>query len=503
MDYQTVTGVDLTAQGSALASLLLIPARTKAFLIEKTHRGVCIMMTSVMKRCMVVLGVAALMVAIAAPMASAGEAEAGTYGAPFLSIPIGARLLASTDVVVGMSPDASTLFSNPAFLAGVPHSEIFFTTSNWLDELRISSVSVAIPAGRANTFSIGSSFLYSGALQGYDDALNVVSEENYYDLDLTSAFARRFGMGLSLGAGASYIRQHLFPEDGSGYAFNAGASFERSGFMAHAAALNFGGKVSFSDVEYNVDSQQLVGLGKMFSTAWGNVYTGTQVVFSSSMPTRLELGVDYRLVRILSLRAAFKDLSGSQNDNLGLDAGFGVRYRKVALEYAYTPRDYFSSTHTFSIVFAPGANSSTTGYMSDGVGDGGETTSARESAATSSEPAPKTAPITASSPAYVPETVGSAGAAAVGAATVAQPPEATAPAQEVYLVVSGTHGWESSARAEARSYEILGISARVDRVGDKYRVVIGRYEKRKDAVSAINKYKKSGQQFRLVVEAGS
>ena len=498
MNYQKVTGINLAAERSVLASLLLFPARTKAFLIEKTQRGVCIMMTSVMKRCTVVLGVAALTVAVAAPKASAGEAEAGTYGAPFLSIPIGARLLASTDVVVGMSPDASTLFSNPAFLAGVPHSEIFFTTSNWLDDLRISSFSVAIPAGRANTFSIGSSFLYSGALQGYDDALNVVSEENYYDLDLTTAFARRFGMGLSLGAGASYIRQHLFPEDGSGYAFNAGASFERSGFMAHAAALNFGGKVSFSDVEYNVDSQQLVGLGKLFSTAWGNVYTGTQVVFSSSMPTRLELGVDYRLVRILSLRAAFKDLSGSQNDNLGLDAGFGVRYRKVALEYAYTPRDYFSSTHTFSIVFAPGANSSTTGYMSDGIANHGHTTT--ESAATSSEPAPQTAPITASSPAYVPETVGSAGAAAAGAATVAQPPEATAQAQEVYLVVSGTHGWESSARAEARSYEILGISARVDRVGDKYRVVIGRYDKRKDAVSAINKYKKSGQQFRLVVE---
>ena len=67
-----------------------------------------------------------------------------------------------------------------------------------------------------------------------------------------------------------------------------------------------------------------------------------------------------------------------------------------------------------------------------------------------------------------------------------------------YLVVAGIHGWESSARAEARSYEVLDIPATVEQFGSKYRVVVGRYDNREDAVKAINKFRKSGQKFSLV-----
>jgi hypothetical protein len=417
-------------------------------------------------------------------MAAAGDSDAGTYGAPFLSIPVGARQMASTDVVVGMSPDASVLFSNPAFLAGVSNSEIFFSTSNWLEELRLSSASLAFPIGRSYTLSVGSSFLYSGGLKGYDDALNVVTEEDYIDIGATAAVARRFGMGLSVGFGGTYIRQNIYPDDGNGYAFNVGASFERAGYLVHADARNIGGKVSFTDAEYTVDHLTSFGLARMFSTSWGDVYTGAQVVLSSSTPTRLELGVDYRVSQLFALRGALKDVSGAQTDNLGLDAGFGVHYHKISLEYAYTPHDYFSSTHTFSLVFAPGATMEPSYREED---DGGASSSRRAAPEERPQPAKVTVDPTA----------------ATGAAPATSTPPKAQDVVETYLVVSGTHSWESSAKAEARSYEVLNIPATVERVGDKYRVVIGRYETRKEAVSVINKYKKSGQRFRLVVESGS
>lgn len=447
-------------------------------------------MTSAMERWMVAVVAIVVTTVGGVPMAAAGGSDAGTYGAPFLSIPVGARQMASTDVVVGMSPDASVLFTNPAFLAGVPNTSIFFSTSNWLEELRLSSASLSFPLGRAYTLSVGSSFLYSGGLQGYDDALNVVTEEDYYDLGATAAVARRFGMGLSLGFGGTYIRQHLYPEDGSGYAFNVGASFERANYLVHLDARNIGGKVSFSDVNYTVDSHQNVGLARLFSTGWGNVYTGAQVVFSSSLPTRLELGVDYQVSQLFALRAALKDVSGAQSDNLGLDAGFGVHYRKISLEYAYTPHDYFSSTHTFSLVLAPGATGESSSYL-DEEADEGKSETSRQTA-----PPRETPPAKATVDPAV-----AAGAAAATAVPLTTKEQTTPP--QSYLIVSGTHSWESSANAEARSYEVLNIPATVEKVGDKYRVVIGRYDSRKDAVSAINKYKKSGQRFRLVVESGS
>jgi hypothetical protein len=419
------------------------------------------------------------------PAVSAGESEVGTYGAPSLSIPVGARLIATSDVVVGMDPDASTLFSNPAFLATVPNSELFLTTSNWLDDMRFSAASAAFPFGKGYTFSLGSRLLYSGALQGYDDALNVVSEENYYDLTATGGIAKRFAFGLSLGFGATYLRQRIYPQDGNGYAFDAGAAFETGPYMLQAAVMNFGGTVSFSDADYTVDSRQILGAARRFDAGMGTVYTGAQVVFASAAPTRLEIAADFRPHEMFSIKAALKDVSGSQDDGLGLDAGFGIRYHKIAIDYAYTPHEYFSSTHTFSVIFAPGADGRSRTYRED----------ESVQAAPASHPAKRAEETTqqATEPVQTAPMVDPASDPRTPPAQTEQPATAV-----TYLVVAGIHGWESSARAEARSYEVLDIPATVERIGDKYRVVIGRYKSHKDAVKAMNKYKKAGNNFKIV-----
>jgi hypothetical protein len=449
------------------------------------------------KRCLLSLVVPALLAGPGAALnASAGESEVGTYGAPSLSIPVGARLISTSDAVVGMDPDASVLFSNPAFLATVPSSGLFLTTSNWLDDMRLSAASFALPFGQGYTFSLGSIFLYSGDLQGFDDALNVVSNESYYDLGATAAIAKRFGFGLSLGFGTTYLRQRLYPQDGNGYAFDAGASYETGPYMVHAAVRNFGGKVSFSDVDYTVDSQKLIGAARIFDAGVGRVYAGGQVVFSSAGPTRLELAADFRPHQLFSLKAALKDVSGTQDDHMGLDAGFGIHYGKIAIDYAYTPREYFSSTHTFSIVFEPGAGGRSRTYREEQARQ--EEAPARQEKRQTAKTQPK-----AQGPAHTAPVVDPASDPRTKPAKPAQPVTPPAAAQEpvmVYLVVAGIHGWESSARAEARSYEVLDIPATVERIGQKYRVVIGRYEKRKDAISVINKFKKSGQRFTLVEE---
>jgi cell division protein FtsN len=162
-----------------------------------------------------------------------------------------------------------------------------------------------------------------------------------------------------------------------------------------------------------------------------------------------------------------------------LDAGFGIRYNKIAIDYAYSPHEYFSSTHTFSVVFAPSADGRSRTYREEEAREA--TPSANQTNTQAAEPV-QTAPVV--DPASDPRT---------------QPvaPVET-PTAVAYLVVAGIHGWESSARAEARSYEVLDIPASVERFGDKYRVVVGRYDTHKDAVKALNKFKKSGQSFTMI-----
>ena len=409
--------------------------------------------------------------------ATASESSAGTYGAPFVNFPVGAKLTASTDVVAAMDPDASLLFSNPALLTGISSYQVFFSTSNWLDDLRLTSISTAIPVGRGLVLSLGSSFLYSGGLQGYDDALNVVEEESYYDVSLIGAVSKQIGAGFSLGLSGTYLRQHVLPDDGDGYALTAGASFQRGNYTAHAVARNLAGGVSFQDVSYDVDREEIIGLGRIFDAGWGSLHAGVQMVWSTSAPARLEMGANYLFHSMFSIRTALKDVSGEQSDLLGLDAGFGVRYHKVAFEYAFTPRQYFSGTHTFSLCFTPGAGGSPS-YDSNQI------------SASTSPPAPAAEPSARVVPKPLPATP--------RAKTQAVAPPAQ-PAVK-YVVLAGTHGWESSARAEARSLELVGIPSAIETIDGTYRVVIGVFDTRADAMSAIRKHDKAGLKFRLVEE---
>jgi hypothetical protein len=426
-------------------------------------------------------GLAAVALLTASPV-GAGEENAGTYGAPSLRIPVGAKLMSSPDVLAGMEPDASLLFSNPAFTSAIPAPQVFLSTSNWLDDMRLSAVSVAVPTGHWGlSVATGATLLYSGGLKGYDAALNVVAEEDYYDMAATGAVVKRFdSAGLSLSLGGTYIRQHLYPTDGSGVAFTAGAVYERGANTLHLVARNVGGAVQFADAEYDIDSEKIAGYGRSFEAGLGTVMAGVQMVYASAAPSRLELGAGYRFNRLLTVRTSVRDVLDSQSEGFALDAGFSVRYNQVALDYAYTSHAYFAGTHTFSVAFTFRGADGGAGPMFDTDETGGDAAArARTSRAPAKSPADRGATIT-----VVPR---------------ATPPAAEKPAAAtVYLLVTGTYSWENGARDEVRALELQGIDATVERGEKRYLVVLGRYEERRKANAELRKLETTGIGGRIV-----
>jgi hypothetical protein len=407
------------------------------------------------------LGVAVL--ASAGPVGA--QTGAGTYAAPFLKIPVGARLMSSPDAVAGLNPDASLMYSNPSFLTGVGRTQAFVSTSEWLDDLTFTSMGVSIPLGRdgGSVLGIGTTLLYSGGLKGYNDALSVVSEESYYNLGIDVTLAHAFrGTGLSLAAGASLLREHVYPRDGNGYAFHAGASYWTGPNLLHLSARDLGGEVSFEDGAWEVAPEIIAGAGRVFDSRVGQFFAGAQVGNSDAYGTRIQMGVDYQINTFFTLRSGVSDNLDTA-DGLPLNAGFGLHYGAMTMEYAYTPRDYFASTHTFSLSYAFG------GLMSG----------------------------TPSPPPMVP--AGDFAPPIADSEPVPPPAPQRLATGETYVIVAGSHSWLESARAEARALELLKIPAYVESDGTRFRVVVGRYGSRPDADRALADYRSQGHAFRIVV----
>jgi len=411
-----------------------------------------------------VITLAAAVAALPGPVGAQGGA--GTYAAPFLKIPVGARLMSSPDAVAGLKADATLLYSNPAFLTDLPRAEAFVSTAQWLDNLVFSAAGVAVPVGeRGNTvFGFGTMFLYSGNLRGYNQAMSVVTEENFYNVGFDATVSHRVrGTGLSLALGATYLREHVYPQDGSGFAMHAGAAYWLGPSLFHASARDLGSSVKYDSGTWEVAPEYVVGVGRVFDSRLGNFFAGTQISECDAYGTRIQVGVDYQVNTMFTLRSGVEnniDVGGA----IPFNAGFGLHYGALTVEYAYTPQEFFASTHTFSLLYAFGVRGAAgmSGPLTVPAGDFAPTVAA-------SEPVP---------PAASPD----------------------GPAVTSWVLFAGSHAWRESAEAEARALAKLKIPATVEPEGTRYRVVVGRYASRDAAKKAQTQYGSLGHDFHVQSE---
>ncbi|UCG52870.1 MAG: hypothetical protein JSW58_04760 [Candidatus Latescibacterota bacterium] len=406
-------------------------------------------------------------------LTQASDQSSGTYGACFLSIPIGASHMSVPDVVAGMRPDASMVFSNPAVLAHLSRTQVFLSRANWLDDLSLNAASGVFPLRRYDiNLSVGTRLLHSGELKGFDQTSQVVAEESYYGLSFSTALSKRFSsLGLSLGLGVTYLREHLPTETGDGFAMSLGASYERMGHRVEVFAQDLGGQISFDGRDYPVDSRYVLGYGHVFNRGWGRVDVGGQVTISRSQFKRFGIGAAYHFPRFFTLRSGIDHTFDAANrSQLPLSAGLGFRYGNFLLDYAYTSQEYFSSTHTFSVGFSFGAG---------GVGVvENKTTMGRR------DLNPTGLPISYDDP--------------MNTRVSQVSPANTPPAS--FAILAGVHSRVESARSEMRALRLLKVPAVVEKHGDEFKVLVGRYKSLEKANAELDRFESKGHRFTIALE---
>jgi hypothetical protein len=408
---------------------------------------------------------ALLLVGVVEATVAASDTSVGTSGAAFLKVPVGATATVVPDIVAGMRPDASMLFTNPSNLSRISDRELFLTTSNWLDEFNLSAASLSLPVRSLGlTWSTGARLLYMGDLKGYDATGQVVADERYYDLAVSSGVGTSFDdIGVSLGADVTYIREHLAVEDGDGLTFALGASYAHGGHRLGVSAQDLGGNLEFADRGYEIDSRYLVGYGHVFREAWGSMMLGAEATFSRGEFDRVDAGVSYGFNRYLTLMSGFghSNTTATGND-MPIRAGLSVQVGDMSVDYAYAPQQYFSDTHTFSVRFA---------FRGNGDWESRDIAAPYPSG-------PISQPVSTAAP------------------EVAPAPGKAVPA---YLIVAGTHASLESAEAEARALRLLKIPARAQSVGSRFRVVVDRYDTQPEAAQALREFRNKGHEFAIIV----
>jgi len=296
-------------------------------------------------------------------------------GLQFLSVVSDARGAAIGDAVTGLEMKSSSLFFNPAGMANMTERiDLSISMNQWIADINYNAVSFAINPVKGKYGVFGATFLNVdyGEVIGtrWDD-----SDQGYIDTGDISPNAFAFGVGYSkalsdrfaVGGHVRWVKQEL----GSNVIDTLGTSVKNEVspmsfdfgtlFKTGIKSLAFGMSVrNFSqEIKYEQEGFQLPLVFTMGVSAnlvdFVNLGDMNQDVFISfdgthfrSHPEQFKLGIDYRLMNILSLRGGYV----YNNDVDDFTFGFGVSQFGFQIDYAYTPFDGFENVQRFTARFS-------------------------------------------------------------------------------------------------------------------------------------------------------
>jgi hypothetical protein len=274
-------------------------------------------------------------------------AGAGEEGFSHLTEGPGARSAAMGGTGVSLGGDADAAFWNPAALATARAREL--AVSHAARALSVSDESLAY-VHPLRTGGVGARVFIRrvGDAPGYDASGGKISDYGATDTVMTAGYGRSVGRRLKLGAAVKQARQSIAGYSGGAVAADAGLLYPMASWPLTLAlgARNMGGKASFL--------QEKTALPRLLDAgASARLFSGALVLavegHNGSGETFWNGGLEFWAHNLLAFRAG---LDTRRDAGGGAGFGFGVRLKRVRVDYALLPQgEAFGSSHRLSLAF--------------------------------------------------------------------------------------------------------------------------------------------------------
>jgi hypothetical protein len=278
--------------------------------------------------------------------------SAGNNGLPFLKFGFGARNIAMGDAGTAVSNDITSLFYNPAKLAGTDGSEVMFMHSEWVQDVNsevggIRSSLFGLPVALGfNLTSIGDIEVRQkpGDMETSFDA-------NYFFGSISTGFF--ITDNFSFGTSVKYLYEGLYTEEATGFALDLGVTYLTpvKGLTASAVYKNLG-----SMNELRIESTKLpaeIRIGSVYEFDLSDsdfeiVAGGEFHKYTLEDDVHFNAGGEVVYKNIIALRGGYQ----SGYETRGLTGGIGLNWGNLNFDYAFVPFSLgFGSASLFSLGF--------------------------------------------------------------------------------------------------------------------------------------------------------
>jgi hypothetical protein len=279
--------------------------------------------------------------------------SSGNNGLSFLKYGFGARNISMGDAGTTISKNVTSLFYNPANLAGTEGSEVIFMHSEWVQDVKSEVGGI-----RSELFGLPIAFGFNLTSIDGIEVRQKASEEpettfdaNYFYGSLSTGFyiTKAFLFGTSI----KYLYEGLYTEEATGFAVDFGVTYLTPvpGLTASAVYKNLGSMNELRKESTELPAELRIGSAYSFNISdsdFGITVVGEFHKYTLEDEIHLNAGGEIVYKNIFALRAGYQ----SGYESRGFTGGIGLMWGRLNFDYAFVPFSLgLGSARLFSVAF--------------------------------------------------------------------------------------------------------------------------------------------------------
>jgi len=312
------------------------------------------------------------------------QTKVGTSAAPFLGLEVGAKAVGMGAAFGGVSDDGSAMVWNVGAMSRMEKNLAYFSYLNWFADISIQYASVIYQLPMVGSIGVGVTYVDYGEMDvtTIEDPYGTGEVFSANDIALGVSFARNLTDRFSIGGTVKYVAQSIYNEKAEGFAIDLGTLYiTRFNDMQLGISINnFGSKMqmhgrdlfAFHDIDESIYGNNEKIITELRTDEWNmplifrigaampafesnnhTLWIAADGVYPSDNVKMANLGVEYTLYNLFSLRAGWKNLFQGEYNEQGLTFGSGLIFRMgehlaFQFDYAFQGFENLTDVHHFA-----------------------------------------------------------------------------------------------------------------------------------------------------------
>lgn len=303
-------------------------------------------------------------------------------GFQFLSVVSDARGASLAEAMTSLRLGSASLFFNPAGMAEMnTFVDVTASTNKWIADINHYTISAAFNPSDGDYGVIGISAQFVDYGEFYGTRVNPADPKGYDDTGIFKLSSMALGLGyakqlndrFSVGGQVRFVQQDLgesvvpkFSDSDTTkqnmtnklrpVIFDFGTQFKTGieSIVFGMSVRNFSTEVQYAQEGFQAPLVFTLGISMNALDLIGELPMNQSLFISvdashyRDKPEQVKIGIDYRIMNIISLRGGYV----SNNDESKYSFGLGVNSYGFAFDYAYTPFGVFNNVQRFTVRFA-------------------------------------------------------------------------------------------------------------------------------------------------------